>query len=81
MSQRGVERTLGRLVTDPGFREAFFANPVEAGLHIGADLTQHEIQALLRVPPDALAVFSGCLDGRICRLHIRHEHVRQESRQ
>jgi hypothetical protein len=81
MSQRGVERTLGRLVTDPGFRDAFFENPVEAGLHIGAELSQPEIEALLRVPPDALAAFSGCLDDRICRLHIRHERVRQESRQ
>jgi len=81
MSQRGVERTLGRLVTDPGFREAFFANPVGAGLQVGAELTQQEIEALLRVPPDALAAFSGCLDDRICRLYIRHEHVKQESRQ
>lgn len=80
MSQRGVERTLGRLVTDPGFRDAFFENPVEAGLHIGAELTQQEIEALLRVPPDALAEFSGCLDNRICRMHIRHEHVEQETR-
>ncbi len=80
MSQRSVERTLGRLVTDPGFRDAFFRNPVEAGLRIGADLTQQEIEALLRVPPDALTAFSGCLDDRICRLHIRHEPIEQESR-
>lgn len=81
MSQRGVERTLGRMVTDPGFREAFFQDPVDAGLRIGAELTPHEIEALLRVPPDALAEFSGCLDDRICRLHIRHEHVTRETRQ
>ncbi len=80
MSQRSVERTLGRLITDPGFREAFFETPVEAGLHIGAELTPQEIEALLRVPPDTLAAFSGCLDDRICRLYIRHDHVKQESR-
>ena len=81
MSQRGVERTLGRLVTDPGFREAFFQHPFEAGLHIGAELTRQEIEALLQVPPDALAEFSGRLDDRICRLHISHERMEQESRQ
>lgn len=81
MSQRSVERTLGRLVTDPGFREAFFRNPIEAGLRIGADLTREEIDALLRVPLAALAAFSLRLDDRICRLHIRHEPMVQESRQ
>ncbi len=81
MSQRGVERTLGRLVTDPGFREAFFRNAVEAGFRIGAELTQQEMEALLRVPPAALSEFSRCLDDRICRLHIGHELMRQESRQ
>lgn len=79
MSQRGVERIVGRLVTDPGFREAFFQNPIEAGLRIGADLTRQEIEAVLRVPLDALVQFSGCLDDRICRLHIRHELTEQES--
>jgi hypothetical protein len=81
MSQRSVERTLGRLVTDPGFREAFFRDPIGAGLRIGADLTREEIDALLRVPLAALAEFSVRLDDRICRLHICHEPMEQESRQ
>jgi len=81
MSQCSVERTLGRLVTDPGFREAFFRDPGEAGLRIGADLTREEIDALLRVPLGALAEFSVRLDDRICRLHIRHEPMDQESQQ
>ena len=81
MSQRSVERTLGRLVTDPGFREAFFRDPIAAGLRIGADLTREEIDALLRVPLAALAEFSVQLDDRICRLHIRHEPLKQESQQ
>jgi hypothetical protein len=80
MSQRGVERIVGRLVTDPGFREAFFRNPVESGLRIGADLTRQEIEALRRISLDALVEFSDCLDDRICRLHIRREPMGQESR-
>jgi hypothetical protein len=80
MSQRGVERTLGRLVTDQGFREDFFHDPVKAGHRIGADLTREEVEALLRVPSAALVEFSGCLDDRICRLHIRHEPIDQEPR-
>lgn len=81
MSQRGVERTLGRLVTDPAFREKFFRTPMEAGLHIGVELTRQETEALLQVPLDALIAFSGCLDDRICRLYVRHELIEQESRQ
>lgn len=81
MSQRGVERTLGRLVTDQGFREEFFRDPVKAGLRIGTDLTREEMEALLRVPPAALAELSVRLDDRICRLHICCEPVEQELRQ
>lgn len=81
MSQRGVERTLGRLVTDQGFRQDFFEDPAAASLRIGADLTREEIDALLRVPLAALSEFSVRLDDRICRLHIRQEPMQQESRQ
>jgi hypothetical protein len=80
MSQRGVERTLGRLVTDQGFRQVFFEDPAAASLRIGADLTRDEIDALLRVPLAALSEFSVRLDDRICRLHIRQEPMQQESR-
>ena len=79
MSQRGVERTLGRLVTDPGFREDFFRDPAAAGLCIGAELSREEIDALLQVPTAALAELSARLDDRICRLHICREPIRQES--
>ena len=80
MSQRGVERILGRMVTDPGFREEFFRDPVMAGLHIGVDLTREEMDALLRIPSGALADLSTRLDDRICRLHIRHEPIERELR-
>ena len=70
MSQRDVERTLGRLLTDAGFRRGFFRNPARACLELGLQLAAYEIEALLRVPPRGLASLAGQLDDRICRLHI-----------
>ena len=70
MSQRDVERTLGRLLTDAGFRRDFFRSPARACLELGVQLTPHEVEALLRVPPRRLATLAGQLDDRICRLHI-----------
>ena len=70
MSQRDVERTLGRLLTDPGFRRNFFRNPARACLEVGVQLAPHEVDALLRVPARRLANLAGQLDDRICRLHI-----------
>jgi hypothetical protein len=70
MSQRAVERALGKLITDEGFREAFFAEPGSASLRAGLELSADEVDALGRVPRDALAWLARCLDGRICRLHV-----------
>jgi hypothetical protein len=70
MSQRDVERTLGRLLTDAGFRRDFFRNPARACLELGVQLAAYEVEALLGVPPRELASLAGELDDRICRLHI-----------
>jgi hypothetical protein len=70
MSQRDVERTLGRMLTDPGFRRDFFQNPARACIELGLQLAAHEVDALLRVPPRRLASLADELDGRICRLRI-----------
>jgi hypothetical protein len=70
MSQRDVERTLGRLLTDPGFRRSFFRNPARACLEFGLQLAAHEVEALLRVPPRRLTSLAEQLDDRICRLDI-----------
>lgn len=71
MSQRDVERTLGRLLTDQGFREAFFRDPTRTCLGVGVELAPPEVEALLRVPHSALARLGARLDDRICRLHIQ----------
>jgi hypothetical protein len=73
-----VERILGRLVTDEGFRDRFFTNPDGACLHIGAELTGEELEALRRIPRPALADLSARIDDRICKLHITAEPVSEE---
>jgi hypothetical protein len=70
MSQRDVERTLGRLLTDQGFREEFFLDPARACLTLGLQLTPQEVEALLRISRSALESLEAGLDDRICRLHI-----------
>jgi hypothetical protein len=70
MSQRDVERTLGRLLTDASFRRDFFRNPARACLEAGVQLAAHELDALLRVPPRRLVNLAGELDDRICRLEL-----------
>ena len=70
MSQRDVERTLGRLLMDESFRHDFFRDPSRACLPLGLQLAPQEIEALLKVPRPALTDLAGCLDDRICRLHV-----------
>ena len=78
MSQPAVERILGRLVTDEGFRDQFFTDPAGACLHIGAELTGQELEALKQIPQVALADLNVRLDGRICRLHIAAQSTPEE---
>jgi len=70
MSQRDVERTLGRLLTDESFQHDFFQDPPRACLTLGIQLAPHELEALLRIPRPALANLGTQLDDRICRLHV-----------
>jgi hypothetical protein len=69
MSQRDVERALGRLLTDHAFRKDFFEDPGGACLLLGLQLAPSEMEALLRTPRPALADLAGRLDDRICRFH------------
>ena len=70
MSQRDVERTLGRLLTDAGFRRDFFRDPSRACLTVGLELATREVDALLHVSRRGLILLAEDLDDRICRLDI-----------
>ncbi len=70
MSQRAVERAVGKLVTDEGFREAFHRDPGCACRAVGIELTGEELRALHRIPVDALIAFCARLDDSICRIHV-----------
>ena len=65
MSQRNVERVIGRLVTDEAFRFEFMRNPT-ATLHslaaAGIELTQCEVEALQAVDPRMVSFFADTLD-------------------
>jgi hypothetical protein len=79
MSQRDVELTLGRLLTDAGFRRSFFRSPARACLELGVQLAAHEVDALLGLPPRRLASLAKLLDDRICRLDIDAADPRRSS--
>jgi hypothetical protein len=78
MSQRDVERTLGRLLTDKGFREEFFRDPSRACLLLGLQLAPQEVEALLRAPRAGLASLGAQLDDRICRLHVQRGEIARQ---
>lgn len=70
MSQRSVERALGKLITDEMFRREFFTDPARATRAAGLDLLPDELSALTRVPRKILMAFEATLEDRICRLAI-----------
>jgi len=78
MSQREVERTLGKLLTDEGFCEGFFSDPALACLHAGLKLSPEEMDALSRIPRVPLEALIVAINGRICRLHLPGEPAPEE---
>ncbi|MGH7427194.1 MAG: Os1348 family NHLP clan protein [Candidatus Methylomirabilaceae bacterium] len=78
MSQQAVEKALGKLVTDEGFREEFFSDPEPTSLQAGLDLSPEELTALFRIPRRALAKLGACIDDRICRLHVAVQPDQEE---
>lgn len=70
MSQRSVERALGKMITDESFRRDFFRDPDLTSLEAGLDLLRDEMQALLRVPRELLEELGASLEDRIVRLSI-----------
>lgn len=68
MSQRNVERLVGKLATDEGYRRRFFADRAEALRELveqGCELTTVEMQALLALDSDALESFARGIDPRL----------------
>ena len=74
MSQRTVERTLGRLVTDSEFRRGFYADPAETCVRESLDLTTREIEALMALDQSRLRAFAKALDARIVRAAVGGAH-------
>ncbi len=72
MSQIAVERTLGKLATDVAFRRRFFRDPAAASFLAGLDLSGAEVDALSRLPLEAIESFNSYLDQRICRCVVEN---------
>ena len=68
LSQLAVERTIGKLATDPRFRTRFFANPAAATWEAGLQLSPGELEALSALSHTAVIRFSESLDPRVSRL-------------
>ena len=73
MSQRAVERVLGKMITDDDFRRRFLRNPRGACFQAGLELSDEELDVLGRIPESALEALGACIDDRICRFHIPRE--------
>jgi hypothetical protein len=72
MSQPNVERVIGQLVTDEGFRRRFEKDP-QATIQLvvsegGLDLTPGERRALAGLDAGLLARFSSAIDPRLQRI-------------
>ena len=78
MSQRSVERALGKMITDEMFRRKFFGDPEGTSLAAGLDLLPDELRALAGVPRAVLAELEARLEDRICRLPIPEEPAHEE---
>lgn len=68
MSHRNVERAIGRLVTDEGFRRRFTKDPQGALKDLtesGAELTLSELKALSSLDPRILSRMADVIDPRL----------------
>lgn len=78
MSQRSVERALGKMITDETFRRRFFGDPEGTSLAAGLDLLPDELSALSSAPQAMLAELEANLEDRICRLSIPEGSAHEE---
>ena len=73
MSQRNVERVLGRLVSDEAFRRRWWSDPVAALDEIaasGSDINPCERRALLAVAREEAERFAASLDPCIQKIDL-----------
>jgi hypothetical protein len=64
ISRPAMERALGKLVLEAGFRDAFFSDRVVAAREANIELTDRERDALACIRPGALAAFRRYLDAK-----------------
>ena len=73
MSQPNVERAVGRLLTDEGFRRRFTENAtaaIEELIDAGFELNACERRALVEIPPRTACRFADSLPACIQRVEI-----------
>ena len=78
MSQRNVERVIGRLVTDEKFRRRFESDPVktlEEMAATGAELTDVEKRALAGLDARLVARFAGAIDPRLQKICLTEDRA------
>ncbi|MGH9869311.1 MAG: Os1348 family NHLP clan protein [Candidatus Polarisedimenticolia bacterium] len=74
MSQRHVERVIGRLATDESFRLMFLEDPAAALRKLAADgveLNECERRAVLAIDRTTLVGFAEALDPRIQKTDLK----------
>ena len=73
MSQKTVERIIGKLATDEGERQLFRGSPRDAVVRLASEgdpLTPVELEALASLDPLLLERFADTLDPRLQRVRM-----------
>ena len=73
MSQRSVERIIGRLVTDEGYRRRYWQDREKAIREVaswGCELNECEWRALTALQREPVERFAGAIDPRIQKTDI-----------
>jgi hypothetical protein len=68
VARADFERLVGKVVLEPEFREIFFADPEEAALQEGIELTSEEIDALKALDMDQAKTIAQDIDETVVRL-------------
>lgn len=74
MSQRNVERVIGKLVTDEAFRHRFAGDPratLRELCESCVELTVSELQALVSIDPGLLERFADAIDPRLQKTDLQ----------